>query len=108
MSNYDNGYARAAAMYDAMEPPTSPECPNCDGPLYVEQDRDSYDAVCERDVACDACTMGSGPVVVGTGLWLEPDGDLGRCWCDCREDADCKNGAHVGCGYRFHTERDVD
>jgi hypothetical protein len=100
----DYGMERAQAEYDAMEPPEGAECPKCDGPLYVDQTRYTYEAVCERETVCPACTMGSGPVVTGTGLWLEPHGFLGYCFCDCDEDRDCDKGKHTGCGYRFYSE----
>ena len=40
MSEYDNGFARAQAAYDAQMPPEYPECPECDGAEFNEDAQD--------------------------------------------------------------------
>ena len=40
MSDYDSGFARAQAMYDAQTPPEQDECPTCDGAEFDDRWQD--------------------------------------------------------------------
>lgn len=80
------------------------ECPDCGGPVDIEQDRWNYHAVCVARRPCIYCTIGSGPVLKGTGTMMLPDGLAGYCECEGEDGTECHDGDHIGCGYEAHAE----